>query len=109
MVNRMVWNQMAYFGAGAVSVVPDELARRGFRKALVVTDAVLLESGVTQRVTSLLDAAGFAYEVFSDVAPNPPIENVRAGLAAFRASSADVLVAVGGGSPQDTCKAIGIV
>lgn len=100
---------MAYFGPGAVAVIPDELARRGFTKALVVTDGVLLEMGVAQRVTAPLDAARFPYEVFSDVAPNPPIENVLAGLAAFRASGVDVLVAVGGGSPQDTCKAIGII
>ena len=106
---RMIWNQTAYFGAGSVAVVPDELVRRGFTKALVVSDAVLVETGVTARVTDLLDAAGFPYEVFSDVAPNPPIANVQAGVAAFRASGADVLVAVGGGSPQDTCKAVGII
>lgn len=109
MVQRMIWNQTAYFGAGAVSVVPDELRSRGFTKALVVSDRVLVDTGVTGRVTGLLDDAGFPYEVFSDVAPNPPIENVRAGLAAFRAAGADVLVAVGGGSPQDTCKAVGII
>lgn len=109
MVQRMIWNQTAYFGAGAVSVVPGELRARGFTKALVVSDRVLVDTGVTGRVTGLLDEAGFPYEVFSDVAPNPPIENVRAGLAAFRASGADVLVAVGGGSPQDTCKAVGII
>ncbi|HEY0186835.1 MAG TPA: lactaldehyde reductase [Cellulomonas sp.] len=109
MAQRMIWNQTAYFGAGSVEVVPDELARRGFSKAFVVSDAVLVESGVTGRVTGLLDAAGFGYEVYSDVLPNPPIENVQRGVAAFRASGADVLVAVGGGSPQDTCKAIGII
>lgn len=106
---RMIWNQTAYFGAGSVAVIPGELARRGFRKALVVSDALLVESGVTGRVTGLLDAAGFPYDVYSDVLPNPPIENVQAGVAAFAASGADVLIAVGGGSPQDTCKAIGIV
>jgi lactaldehyde reductase len=105
----MIWNQTAYFGAGSVSVVPDELRRRGFTKALVVSDAVLVEAGVTARVTDLLDAAGFPYDVFCDVAPNPPIANVQAGVAAFHASGADVLVAVGGGSPQDTCKAVGII
>ena len=109
MVQRMICNQTAYFGAGCVSVVPDELARRGFAKALVVTDQVLLDTGVTTRVTDLLGAAGFPYEVFSDVAPNPPIANVLAGLEAFRSAGADVLVAVGGGSPQDTCKAVGII
>ncbi|WP_372594210.1 lactaldehyde reductase [Actinotalea sp.] len=105
----MIWNQTAYFGAGSVSVVPDELVRRGFTKAMVVSDQVLVDSGVTARVTGLLDEAGFPYEVFSDVLPNPPIANVQAGVAAFLASGADVLVAVGGGSPQDTCKAVGII
>lgn len=109
MVQRMIWNQTAYFGAGAISVVPGELRARGFAKALVVSDEVLVDTGVTGRVTGLLDEDGFPYEVFSDVAPNPPIENVRAGLAAFRAAGADVLIAVGGGSPQDTCKAVGII
>jgi lactaldehyde reductase len=109
MAQRMIWNQTAYFGAGSVEVVPDELARRGFTKAFVVSDPVLVETGVTGRVTGLLDAAGFPYEVYSDVLPNPPIENVQRGVAAFRTSGADVLVAVGGGSPQDTCKAIGII
>ncbi|RYV51167.1 lactaldehyde reductase [Pengzhenrongella frigida] len=109
MAQRMIWNQTAYFGAGSISVIPDELARRGFTKALVVSDAVLVSSGVTARVTDLLDAAGFAYEVYSDVLPNPPIANVQAGVKAFEASGADVLIAVGGGSPQDTCKAVGII
>ena len=109
MVHRMIWNQTAYFGPGAVEVIPDELVARGFTKALVVTDQVLLDTGVASRVTRLLDAAGFPYEVFSDVAPNPPVENVTAGVAAFAAAGADVLLAIGGGSPQDTCKAIGII
>lgn len=109
MVNRMVWNQMAYFGAGSISVIPDELKRRGFAKALVVTDPVLLAAGVATKVTALLDEAGFPYEVYSDVVPNPTIENVQAGVRALAASRADVLIAVGGGSPQDTCKAVGII
>jgi len=109
MTHRMIWNQTAYFGPGSIEVVPGELARRGFTKALVVSDKVLIERGVTVRVTDLLDAAGFPYEIYSDVEPNPSIENVQAGVAALAASGADVLVAVGGGSPQDTCKAIGII
>ncbi|AEE47108.1 lactaldehyde reductase [Cellulomonas fimi] len=109
MAQRMIWNQTAYFGPGAVDVIPDELRRRGFRKALVASDQALVDTGVTARVTSLLDRAEFAYEVYSDVLPNPPIENVQAGVAAFAAAGADVLIAVGGGSPQDTCKAIGII
>ncbi|WP_296666803.1 lactaldehyde reductase [Demequina sp.] len=109
MAHRMIWNQTAYFGAGAIEVVPQELAARGFSKAFVVSDRVLIETGVTGKVTALLDAAGFPYEVYDRVVPNPPIENVQAGVAAFAASGADVLIAVGGGSPQDTCKAIGII
>ncbi|MDR2372875.1 MAG: lactaldehyde reductase [Bifidobacteriaceae bacterium] len=109
MANRMIWNQTAYFGAGAIQVIPQELKDRGFTKAFVVSDKPLVESGVTGRVLDLLDGAGLPYEVFTDVAPNPPIENVLAGLAAFKAARADVLIGIGGGSPQDTCKAIGII
>lgn len=109
MAYRMIWNQTAYFGAGSIEVIPGELAARGFSKALVVTDISLLESGVAGKVTALLTAAGFPFEIFSNVLPNPPIENVKAGVAAFHAAAADVLVAIGGGSPQDTCKAIGII
>lgn len=109
MVQRMIWNQTAYFGPGAIKEIPAELAARGFTKALVVSDQVLVDTGVTARVTDLLDAVGFPYDLFSDVAPNPPIENVKAGVAAFAAAGADVLIAIGGGSPQDTCKAVGIV
>ena len=109
MAQRMIWNQTAYFGAGSISVIPGELARRGFSKALVVTDAALLASGVVERVTGLLDEAAFAYDVYSDVVPNPTIENVQTGVAALADSGADVLIAIGGGSPQDTCKAIGII
>lgn len=109
MVHRMIWNQTAYFGRGAVAEIPAELARRGFHKALVVTDAVLVANGVAARVTDRLTAAGFPFEVFDAVMPNPTIEAVRAGVAAFTASGADCLVAIGGGSPQDTCKAIGII
>lgn len=109
MVHRMIWNQTAYFGAGAIREIPGELRSRGFTKAMVVTDPILLETGVAHKVTVLLDDADFPYEIFSDVAPNPPIENVKAGLAAFTRAEADVLIAIGGGSPQDTCKAIGII
>jgi lactaldehyde reductase len=109
MSNRMIWNQTAHFGAGAILEIPGELASRGFAKAFVVSDQVLVDTGVTGRVTALLDAAGFPYEVYSDVTPNPPIEAVQKGVAAFSASGADVLIGIGGGSPQDTCKAIGII
>lgn len=109
MVNRMVWNQMAYFGAGAIAAIPDELARRRFTRAFVVTDPGLVSSGTAAKVTRLLDAVGFAYTLYSDVVPNPTIQNVQRGVTAFAASDADVLIAIGGGSPQDTCKAIGII
>ncbi|WP_250445302.1 lactaldehyde reductase [Actinotalea sp. C106] len=109
MVHRMILNQTAYFGRGAVASVPDEMRAKGYRKALVVTDAVLRGNGVADRVTSTLDAAGLAYEVFDQVMPNPTIEAVQAGVKAFEAAQADCLVAIGGGSPQDTCKAVGII
>lgn len=105
----MIWNQTAHFGAGAIREIPAELAARGFTKAFVVSDQVLVDTGVTGRVTALLDEAGFPYEVYSDVAPNPPISAVQQGVAAFAAAGADVLIGIGGGSPQDTCKAIGII
>lgn len=108
-VHRMIWNQTAYFGPGAISVIPQEIASRGFTRAFVVTDRVLVDTGVSRRVTDLLDAAGVPFVLFTDIRPNPPVENVLAGLAAFREAGADVLVSVGGRSPQDTCKAIGII
>ncbi|SDD40493.1 lactaldehyde reductase [Sanguibacter gelidistatuariae] len=109
MVQRMILNQTAYFGRGAIKEIPGALVAQCATKALVVTGQVLLDTGVAAKVTALLDAVGFPYEVFSDVEPNPPIENVRAGVDRFLSSGADVLLAIGGGSPQDTCKAIGIV
>lgn len=109
MVHRMILNQTSWFGRGAVANVPAELIGKGFTKALVVTDPTLSGNGVARRVTGHLDAAGFAYAVFDDVLPNPTIENVQAGVAAFEASGADCLIGVGGGSPQDVCKAIGII
>lgn len=108
-IHRMIWNQTAYFGPGAVSAIPGELHSRGFTKAFVVSDQVLVDTGVTARVTDLLEGAGIPYALFTDIRPNPPVENVLAGLAAFTESGADVLISVGGGSPQDTCKAIGII
>ena len=107
--HRMILNQTAYIGRGAISEIPEVLAGKGFAKALVVTDAILVANGVAGKVTSLLDAAGFPYEVFDAVMPNPSIEAVQQGVAAFDASGADCLLAIGGGSPQDTCKAVGII
>ena len=108
-VYRMILNQTSYFGRGAIATIPGELSTRGFTKALVVTDRVLVANGVAAKVTDQLDAAGFAFDVYDAVMPNPTIEAVQAGVAAFAASGADCLIAIGGGSPQDTCKAIGII
>lgn len=105
---RMIFNQTAYFGRGAIENLVPELRSRGLNKALLITDAVLLD-GVAKKVTAILDDAEFPYEVFSDVAPNPPVENVKAGVKAFHDSGADVLIGLGGGSPQDTAKAVGII
>ena len=104
MANRFVLNNISYHGAGAIQEIPGELTRRGFSKAFVATDADLVRFGVTKKVTDLLDEAGIAWEMFSDIKPNPTIENVQAGVTAFKASGADCIVAVGGGSAMDTAK-----
>lgn len=109
MTHRMILNETSYFGPGSRAELIAEVKRRGFKKALVVTDAVLVKAGTVGKVTGLLDAAGLAYEVFDKVMPNPTIEVVKEGLATFAAAKADYLVAIGGGSPQDTAKAIGII
>ena len=109
MANRFVLNNISYHGAGAIQEIPGEIARREFSKVFVATDADLVRFGVTKKVTDVLDEAGIAWEVFSDIKPNPTIENVQAGVAAFKASGADCIVAVGGGSAMDTAKGIGII
>lgn len=109
MANRMILNETAWFGRGAVASLTDEVQRRGYRKALIVTDETLVKCGVVGKVTSRLDNAGLAWEIFSGVIPNPTIAVVKQGLACFEQSNADYLIAIGGGSPQDTCKAIGII
>ena len=109
MANRMILNETAWFGRGAVAEVTGEVQRRGYKKALIVTDKTLVECGVVAKVTDKLDAAGLAWSLFSEVIPNPTIGVVQKGLAAFAQSGADYLIAIGGGSPQDTCKAIGII
>lgn len=109
MVNRMVLNQMSYFGAGAISVLPDEVKSRGFKKVLLVTDNDLIKAGVATKVETIMKNAGIAYEIFSDIKQNPTIENVQAGVKAFKAACAEALVAVGGGSVIDTAKAVGII
>lgn len=109
MANRMILNETAWFGRGAVAVLADEVIRRGYHKALIVTDKNLAQCGVVDKVTRRMDDAGLAWEMFSGAIPNPTIAVVQEGLGVFQRSGADYLIAIGGGSPQDTCKAIGII
>ena len=109
MANRIVLNTVSYHGKGAIENIVPELNAHGCVKAFIATDPDLLKFGVTQKVTSLLDAAGFPYEVYSDIKANPTIENVQNGVSAFRSCGADCMIAVGGGSAMDTAKAIGII
>ena len=109
MVYRMIFNQTAYFGRGAIKEIPAVAKQHGFTKAFIVTDPVLLETGTAEKVTKVLDEAGLPYEVFSNVKPNPPVECIKDGVAKFAESGADFLIGLGGGSPQDTCKGIGII
>ncbi|KST90832.1 Lactaldehyde reductase [Lactococcus lactis subsp. lactis] len=109
MVNRMILNETSYFGKGAITNVPVEARARGFKKALVVTDKGLLEFKVATKVTAELDKSGFDYEIFDGIVPNPTIADVQAGVAAAKAAEADYIIAIGGGSPIDTAKAIGII
>ncbi len=108
-MNRFILNETSYHGKGAVAAVADEAKGRGFKKALVCSDPDLIKFGVTKKVTDVLDGAGLAYELFSDIKPNPTIQNVQAGVEAFKKSGADYLVAIGGGSSMDTAKAVGII
>ena len=109
MADRIVLNTISYHGHGAIENIVPELTKRGYKKAFVTSDAALLKFGVTRKVTDLLDAAGFAYSVYSDIKPNPTIENVQNGVKAFREADADCIIAIGGGSSMDTAKAIGII
>ncbi len=108
-MNRFVLNETSYHGAGAISAIADEARGRGFQKALICSDPDLLKFGVTKKVTDLLDQASLAYAIFSDIKPNPTIENVQSGVKAFQEAGADYLIAIGGGSSMDTAKAIGII
>ena len=107
--NRIILNETSYFGPGSRAVLADEIKKRGFKKVFVVTDNDLVKFGVAAQVTSVLEAAGIPFEIFSDVKQNPTVKQVKAGGEKFAASGADVIVAIGGGSPIDTSKAIGII
>ena len=109
MINRFILNEVSYFGPGAREVLPKEIARLGFKKAFVATDKDLIKFGVADKVLKVLTDAGIPYEVFSDIKPNPTTANVKAGVAAFAASGADFIIALGGGSSMDTAKAVGII
>ena len=109
MVNRFVLNEVSYFGPGAREVLPKEINRLGLHKAFVTTDKDLIKDGVADKVLSVLKAADIPFEVFSEIKPNPTVSNVKAGVAAFAASGADFILAIGGGSSIDTAKAIGII
>ena len=109
MANRIVLNTISYHGAGAIKEIPGELQRRGYKKVFVCTDPDLVKFGVSTKVTDLLDEAGIAYSVYSDIKPNPTIQNVVDGVEAFKAAEADSIVTIGGGSAMDTAKAIGVI
>ena len=109
MVSRIVLNTISYHGHGAIENILPELNARGYKKAFVCSDPDLIKFGVTGKVTALLDAAAYPYEVYSDIKANPTIENVQHGVEAFKASGADCIIAIGGGSAMDTAKAIGII
>lgn len=109
MANRFILNEVSYFGPGARKELPAAVKQIGKNKALVVTDPGLLKFGVAKMVTDVLDAEGIPYEIFSDVKPNPTVTNIKNGIAAFKASGADFIIAIGGGSSIDTAKGIGIV
>ncbi|QIK58150.1 lactaldehyde reductase [Erysipelothrix sp. HDW6A] len=108
-MNRIILNETSYHGKGAIEAIVDEVKLRGYQKALVVTDADLIKFGVSTKVTDLLDKAGLDYAIYSEVKPNPTIENVQDGVKAFHDNNADYIIAIGGGSPIDTAKGIAII
>ncbi|MBQ1464160.1 MAG: lactaldehyde reductase [Ruminococcus sp.] len=109
MAQRIVLNGISYHGAGAVRELVTEITGRGFKKAFLCSDPDLLKFGVTRKVTDILDGASLPYEIYSEIKPNPTISNVQTGVESFKASGADYIIAVGGGSSMDTAKAIGII
>ncbi|HFM5677008.1 TPA: lactaldehyde reductase [Enterococcus faecium] len=109
MSNRMILNETSYFGKGAIESIVPEFQKRGFGKAAVITDKGLIEHGIATKVTELLDKAAIAYALYDGIVPNPTIQNVKDGVAFVKEAEADCLIAIGGGSPIDTAKAIGII
>lgn len=109
MANRIILNNTSYHGKGAIAEIPAIAKTKGFTKTLIVTDPDLIKFNVAQKVTALLDECGLPYDVFSEVKANPTIENVQAGVDAFKAAKADSIIAIGGGSAMDTAKAIGVI
>lgn len=109
MANRFVSNAVSYHGNGAIKEIPGIVSAKGYKKAFIATDPDLVKFGVVNKVTDLLDEAGMAYEIYSDIKPNPTIENVQSGVEAYKKSGADYMITVGGGSSMDTGKAIGII
>ena len=108
-MNRFVLNETSYHGSGAIAAIAEEMKGRGFKKAFVASDPDLMKFGVTQKVLEVLENAGLEYVIFDEIKPNPTIENVQAGVEAYKVSGAQCIVAVGGGSSIDTAKAIGII
>ena len=109
MADRIVLNTISYHGHGAIENIVPELTARGYKKAFVCSDPDLIKFHVTSQVTDVLDREGLAYEIYSDIKANPTIQNVQNGVAAFKKSGADYIIAIGGGSSMDTAKAIGII
>lgn len=109
MVHKISLNGTSYHGAGAIKEIVNEIKSRGFHKVFLTSDPDLVKFGVTTKVSTLLEAAGIPYELYTEIKPNPTIENVQHGVAAFKKAAADCIVAVGGGSSMDTSKAIGII
>ncbi|NTL46992.1 lactaldehyde reductase [Enterococcus faecium] len=109
MSNRMILNETSYFGKGAIESIVPEFQQRGFSKAAVITDEGLIEHGIATKVTELLDKAAIDYALYDGIVPNPTIQNVKDGVAFVKEAEADCLIAIGGGSPIDTAKAIGII
>lgn len=109
MANRFVLNETSYHGPGAIQEIAGEVKGRGFKKCFVCSDPDLIKFNVTKKVTDVLESAGINYEIYSKIKANPTVENVQTGVAAFKASGADCIIAIGGGSSMDTAKAIGII